>query len=275
MEQQIDLLSFQNQNKKWLLNGEGVYLPAFKASLQDFLIHYADLITDTKLREEVNKLNQSENDIILPIIETTIPKIVITQNQILDLLKNDYKAIKPWLFYSWSDIPDEYLATAIQAHYNNEVDLSLFWNVGDARVYTDGGTKKVCFTILDFNKDTLTTPVNGHTKSAISLAVTTNNKLQPGAAYSYTSDYTYGFTYNSGHDLTSFINFLTNNDIDTTYFLTAENYQSVSKDLIYYSSYGDGASKESVLNQEIHIPDFFDILNQNVISKTIGIIASI
>lgn len=256
----IKLIDFKNGNKQWFLNGEGVYLPAFKKSLNDFLLQYGALLTDEQIQPIVDQLNKDINTIILPTIQSSIPKIAATQNQIINILKPDYASVAPWLFYTWEDIPEEYIATVLQAHYNNDIDISLFWQVGQTREYQNGN-KKVCYTIVDFNKDLLTTPINGHTTSAITLFVTTNNVISPPANWYYNDDSAYGFTDEVNTDVEQFLNYLTDNEINDTYFNTASHLLSVSKDVYYISSStssGD-AYKKFTLNQQIHIPSYNEL----------------
>ena len=268
MAEKIDLIDFKNKDKRWYLNGEGIYLPSFKTTLGDFLIRYGALITDDQIQGIVTDLDQSITNIIMPTLSSEIPKLISTQNAILDLLKNDYKAVKPWLFYDWTNIPEAYIDTALQAHYNNETDLSLYWKAGQTREYTGDDGLKVYFTIVDFNHDTLTTPINGHTKSAISLFVTTNHTLTPGACYSYNDDYSYGFSYAVGTDQDEFVLFLNDNNVSTTYFNNATKFKSVTKDVYgYYDRHG---SKIGTLDQQIQIPDFFDIFNQRTIDELVA-----
>ena len=49
MAEKIDLIDFKNKDKRWYLNGEGIYLPSFKTTLGDFLIRYGALITDDQI----------------------------------------------------------------------------------------------------------------------------------------------------------------------------------------------------------------------------------
>ena len=75
---------------------------------------------------------------------------------------------------------DEEIAKMIQAHYNDKINLSDYWAVGDARsvslsamsatgVGESHRAQIVQFVIGDFNHDDLTTPINGHTKAAVTL----------------------------------------------------------------------------------------------------------
>ena len=68
----------------------------------------------------------------------------------------------------------------VQAHYNNEINIADYWAVGDTRsvslsamsatgVGESHREQDVQFVIGDFNHDDLTTPINGHSKAAITL----------------------------------------------------------------------------------------------------------
>ena len=75
---------------------------------------------------------------------------------------------------------DEEIAKMIQAHYNDKINIADYWAVGDTRsvslsamsatgVGESHRAQTVQFVIGDFNHDDLTTPINGHTKAAVTL----------------------------------------------------------------------------------------------------------
>ena len=75
---------------------------------------------------------------------------------------------------------DSEIADMIQAHYDNKINIADYWAVGDTRsvslsamsatgVRESHRAQTVQFVIGDFNHDDLTTPINGHTKAAITL----------------------------------------------------------------------------------------------------------
>ena len=75
---------------------------------------------------------------------------------------------------------DEEIAKMIQAHYNNKINIADYWAVGDMRtvhlsamaatgVGESHRAQDVQFVIGDFEHDDLETPINGHTKAAITL----------------------------------------------------------------------------------------------------------
>ena len=75
---------------------------------------------------------------------------------------------------------DEEIAKMIQAHYNNKINIADYWAVGDTRsvslsamsatgVGESHRAQTVQFVIGDFNHDDLTTPINGHSKAAVTL----------------------------------------------------------------------------------------------------------
>lgn len=75
---------------------------------------------------------------------------------------------------------DEEIADMIEAHYNNKINIANYWAVGDIRtvhlsamdatgVNESHREQDVQFVIGDFEHDDLTTPINGHTKAAITL----------------------------------------------------------------------------------------------------------
>lgn len=84
---------------------------------------------------------------------------------------------------SWSTGTDEEITAMVNAFYNNEItidDIKSVWHVGDSRTITLSAmsatgvgeshrSQDVEMVILDFEHDDLTTAINGHTKSLVSL----------------------------------------------------------------------------------------------------------
>ena len=84
---------------------------------------------------------------------------------------------------SWSTGTDEEITAMVNAFYNNEItidDIKSVWHVGDSRTITLSSmsatgvgeshrSQDVEMVILDFEHDDLTTAINGHTKSLVSL----------------------------------------------------------------------------------------------------------
>lgn len=81
---------------------------------------------------------------------------------------------------TFADGTDAEIMAMIEAHYNNKINIADYWAVGDIREiglsamsarYVGeshlSGTYK--FAIADFDHDDLTTPLNGHTKAAVTL----------------------------------------------------------------------------------------------------------
>ena len=75
---------------------------------------------------------------------------------------------------------DEEIAKMIQAHYNDKINIADYWAVGDTRsvslsamsatgVGESHRAQTVQFVIGDFNHDDLATPINGHSKAAVTL----------------------------------------------------------------------------------------------------------
>lgn len=75
---------------------------------------------------------------------------------------------------------DAEIAKMIQAHYANKINIADYWAVGDTRTVSLSAmsatgvgeshrAQTVQFVIGDFNHDDLTTPINGHSKAAITL----------------------------------------------------------------------------------------------------------
>lgn len=75
---------------------------------------------------------------------------------------------------------DAEIAKMIQAHYNNKINIADYWAVGDTRTVSLSAmsatgvgeshrAQSVKFVIGGFNHDDLTSPINGHTKAAVTL----------------------------------------------------------------------------------------------------------
>ena len=81
---------------------------------------------------------------------------------------------------TFADGTDEEIAKMIQAHYNDKINIADYWAVGDTRsvslsamsatgVGESHRAQTVQFVIGDFEHDDLATPINGHTKAAVTL----------------------------------------------------------------------------------------------------------
>lgn len=75
---------------------------------------------------------------------------------------------------------DAEIANMIQAHYNDKINIADYWAVGDTRTVSLSAmaatgvgeshrAQDVQFVIGDFEHDDLTTPINGHSKAAVTL----------------------------------------------------------------------------------------------------------
>ena len=75
---------------------------------------------------------------------------------------------------------DEEIAAMVEAHYNNKINIADYWAVGDMRtvhlsamaatgVGESHRAQDVQFVIGDFEHDDLTTPINGHSKAAVTI----------------------------------------------------------------------------------------------------------
>lgn len=82
---------------------------------------------------------------------------------------------------TFADGTDEEILAMIQAHYNNKINLSDYWAVGDTRtvhlsamsatgVGESHAEQDVQFVIADFDHDDLVSSINGHTKAAVTLS---------------------------------------------------------------------------------------------------------
>lgn len=77
---------------------------------------------------------------------------------------------------------DAEIAKMIQAHYNNKINVSDYWAVGDTRTVSLSAmsatgvgeshrAQTVQLVILDFEHDDLATAINGHSKAAVSIGL--------------------------------------------------------------------------------------------------------
>lgn len=81
---------------------------------------------------------------------------------------------------TFADGTDAEIANMIQAHYNDKINIADYWAVGDTRTVSLSAmattgvgeshrAQTVQFVIGDFEHDDLTTPINGHSKAAVTL----------------------------------------------------------------------------------------------------------
>lgn len=93
----------------------------------------------------------------------------------------EIKSLPPGLkIVTFANGTDEEIAKMIQAHYDNKINIYDYWAVGDTRTVSLSAmeatgvgeshrAQTVKFVIGDFDHDDLTTPINGHTKAAVTL----------------------------------------------------------------------------------------------------------
>ncbi len=137
-----------------------------------------------------------------------ISKSVTDENGIHDLRYHEKKlqyyngsewkdVISPGVYETWQDATEAEIASMIQKHYNEQLDLSEIWSIGDTRTMTlesgisatgtynnntwDVGqefvrVQNVELVIIGFNHDDLTTPISGPTKTFTKAALTVNQK---------------------------------------------------------------------------------------------------
>lgn len=81
---------------------------------------------------------------------------------------------------TFASCTDEEIANMIQAHYDNQINIADYWAVGDTRTVSLSAmeatgvgeshrAQTIELVIGDFDHDDLTTPINGHTKAAVTL----------------------------------------------------------------------------------------------------------
>lgn len=101
---------------------------------------------------------------------------------------------------TWANGSLEDIAKMLEAHYAGTIDVADYWAVGDTRsvdlsemgasgitnsrnVAETHSAQTVELVILDFNHDILTTPINGHTKAAITVQQKNCLKLESNPNY--------------------------------------------------------------------------------------------
>jgi len=104
---------------------------------------------------------------------------------------------------SFSDGTDDEIETMLEAHYQDIIDVSDYWSVGDTRVmhinksvvpdfdpdrlnWPGFGEGDITIAIVTMNHTTLETPINGHDKSAIT--VQTRELLAQGMLFEFPVD---------------------------------------------------------------------------------------
>lgn len=105
--------------------------------------------------------------------------VTVTSDNILykTVLSVELTSLKIVAFGSGTD---EEIAKMIEAHYANKINISNYWAVGDTRSVNLAAiavsnncephkAQTVQFVIGDFDHDDLATPINGHTKAAVTL----------------------------------------------------------------------------------------------------------
>ena len=83
---------------------------------------------------------------------------------------------------TWADGTDEEIIEALEKHYNDEINLTEYWSVGDERVIqlnsmqapnpnssSTWAEQDITIVIVAMNHTDLATPINGHTKACITV----------------------------------------------------------------------------------------------------------
>ena len=112
-------------------------------------------------------------------VEETASNVDITQDNIFNktVVPCELSFLK---IVTFADGTDAEIAKMIKAHYDNKINIADYWAVGDTRsvslsamsatgVGESHRAQTVQFVIGDFDHDDLTTPINGHTKAAVTL----------------------------------------------------------------------------------------------------------
>ena len=114
-------------------------------------------------------------------ISSTDGSDTANSNVTISAYGNTYSAELSFLkIVTFADGTDEEIAAMMQAHYDNKINISDYWAVGDKRsvnlsamsatyVGESHRAQTIEYAIADFGKDELSTPINGHTMAAITL----------------------------------------------------------------------------------------------------------
>ena len=114
-------------------------------------------------------------------VEETASNVDITQDNIFNktVVPCELSFLK---IVTFADGTDEEIAAMVNAHYNDKINIADYWAVGDTRTVhlsamsatgvgvSEGHSEQyVQFVIGGFNHDDLATPINGHSKAAVTL----------------------------------------------------------------------------------------------------------
>ncbi len=99
---------------------------------------------------------------------------------------------------TFADGTDEEIAAMIDAHYNNKINIADYWTVGDKRIIHHNAMRATGvseshhadsyeYVIIGIEHDDLVTPINGHTKAAITIQ--TDRMLYTDVTSEYNSSY--------------------------------------------------------------------------------------
>ena len=168
---------------------------------------------------------------------------------------------------------DEEIAKMIQAHYNNKINISDYWAVGDTRnvslsamntgvVGESHRAQTVQLVIADFEHDTMVGSINGHSKAAITLLQ--KDCLMDADAASgsiHGEDNTEnGYINSSSTNVGGWKNCARREWCNSTYFhaLPAV-WQSMVKTVEKYTSIGSGSSNTERTYDKIFLPSEIEI----------------
>lgn len=149
---------------------------------------YSKNVTATYGSNSVNGTFSSSGTVALQIPwigETTLTATddtdTATSKVTISSYGSDYSAELSFLkIVTFANGTDEEIVAMIEAHYNNKINIADYWAAGDKRnvslsamsatgVGESHRAQTVQYAIADFEHDTLSTPINGHTKAAVTL----------------------------------------------------------------------------------------------------------
>lgn len=195
---------------------------------------------------------------------------------------------------AFSDGSFEDLGKAIDAHYKNKINIKDYWKVGDVRrIHVDSLIEQPNFTrtfakqdatdvtlmVLDFDHDDLVTPINGHTKAAVTIGIlNTPVGLSWGNAYSedsvvYDTDGVTEVTSPSDKNLTRYSNSAIKKWIENTYINCIDShlvalFKTVNKKVSHWSVLNTVDSYST----KIFMPTYYEITGLTTIESYVNTI---
>ena len=175
---------------------------------------------------------------------------------------------------------DEEIAAMIQAHYNNKINIADYWAVGDTRsvslfamsatgVRESHRAQTVQFIIGDFEHDDLATPINGHSKAAITLLQKDclMNATSASMAYNGSNDTERGYMNSTNTNLGGWKNCARRAWCNNVFFAALPSvWQSIVKTVNKKTSIGNGSSTIETVQDKIFLAAEIEIFGSTTYS---------